>query len=205
MPTYTLLTDGSSDRVLMPILDWLLVRHGVTFLQGSWADLRALVPRPVLLAERIAAALEVYPCDLLFVHRDAEAHPYAARKQEILDALGGSSSGPAICIVPIRMQETWLLFDESAIRGAAGNPNGRVPLSIPRISDLEGMPEPKAVLHNLLRDASGLPRRRRFNPQLHAHRVSELIEDFSPLLQLSAFERLDRDVREIVRSQSWDQ
>ena len=43
---YTLLSDGSSDQALMPILTWLLREQGVYgAIQPEWADLRRL-PRP---------------------------------------------------------------------------------------------------------------------------------------------------------------
>lgn len=205
---FTLLSDGSSDQVLSPILVWLLRRQNVArAIQPAWADLRWLRRPPVDLAGRIALTLELYPCDLLFVHRDAEGAPLAARRAEILQALSVERAAPAVCIVPVRMQEAWLLFDEPAIRHAAGNPSGTQPLAMPRMRDLEVLPDPKTLLHELLREASGLygRRRRRFSVQTGARRVVEFIEDFSPLLELSAFQALDCDLREIVQDHGWIQ
>ena len=72
---YTLLTDGSSDAALLPILTWLLTTNGVAWaIQAEWADLRR-VRRSRKLADRIILSLALYPCDLLFVHRDAEKEP----------------------------------------------------------------------------------------------------------------------------------
>lgn len=52
--SYTLLSDGSSDRVLIPMLTWLLQRHGIKRrIQAQWADLGLLHPRPKSLSERI--------------------------------------------------------------------------------------------------------------------------------------------------------
>lgn len=207
---FTLLSDGSSDQVLSPILVWLLRRQNVTrAIQPAWADLRWLRRPPMDLAGRIALTLELYPCDLLFVHRDAESAPLAVRRAEILQALPDSveKAAPAVCIVPVRMQEAWLLFDEPAIRHAAGNPSGNQPLTMPKMRDLEALPDPKALLHELLREASGLHgrRRRRFSVQTGARRVVEFIEDFSPLLDLSAFQALDDELREIVQESGWAQ
>ncbi len=43
---YTLVSDGSSDRALLPILSWLLQEHRVLCpIQAEWADLR-LLPHP---------------------------------------------------------------------------------------------------------------------------------------------------------------
>ena len=70
---YTLLSDGSSDRALMPHLTWLLQENGVTFpFNASWADLRQLREKPHDLVEKIELTIDLYPSDLLFIHRDAE-------------------------------------------------------------------------------------------------------------------------------------
>ena len=126
---YTLLSDGSSDAALMPILDWLLIEHGVNKpIQSQWADLRRLRQPPDELSDRIRVALEFYPCDLLFIHRDAEKASYAERAGEIRNALTKIAEGdlpPNVYVIPVRMTEAWLLFDESAIRFAAGNRNGQ--------------------------------------------------------------------------------
>jgi len=135
---YTLLTDGSADQALMPILTWLLKQNGVKrAIQPAWADLRQLPRPPKPLHERIAVSMELYPCDLLFVHRDAEKIPLDNRVSEIQQALSRASTRskdlvpPTVCVVPVRMQEAWLLFDETALRKAAGNPNGTQKLNLP--------------------------------------------------------------------------
>lgn len=207
---FTLLSDGSSDQVLMPILVWLLRRHGVNRpIQPAWADLRRLPRPPVELPERIKTSLDLYPCDLLFVHRDAEGVSPESRKIEIVTALKerAGPSLPVVCVIPVRMQEAWLLFDEPALRRAAGNPNGQQPLTIPRLQDLEMLVDPKALLYELLREASGLHgrRRKKFPVQAGARRVVEYLEDFSPLFILKAFETLDRTVKETVEGQHWNE
>jgi hypothetical protein len=160
------------------------------------------------LVERIATSLDLYPCDLLFVHRDAEGEPLERRKSEIVEALKESAGQlPAVCVIPVRMQEAWLLFEESALRRAAGNPNGHQSLGLPRLHELEGHGDPKALLYDLLREASGLQgrRRQRFPVRVAARRVVDYLEDFSPLFSLKAFERLDEMVKETVRNQSWSE
>ncbi len=151
-------------------------------------------------------ALALYPCDLLFVHRDAEGESREARVAEIRDRLEQvGSMQTAICVVPVRMQETWLLFDEVAVRAAADNPRGRMPLDIPPLRKLEEVPNPKTLLWSLLEEASGLRpgRRRRFDPAPRIHRLADLIEDFSPLRQLSAFRALEEELRELLEERSW--
>lgn len=69
---YTLLGDGSSDKALIPLLNWLLREHYENYaIQPTWAELH-LKRGARGLSERIRKSVELYPCDLLFVHRDAE-------------------------------------------------------------------------------------------------------------------------------------
>lgn len=200
---YTLLSDGSSDRALLPVLSWVLQAVGeVTLPYGEWADLSVLRGGTTSLAERIQWAVELFPCDLLFIHRDAEKQPPRARYEEIESALE-SVSGPAsrishVCVVPVRMQEAWLLYDEQAIRTAAGNPGGVQPLGLPRLEELESLPDPKAILHSALERASGLVGRRlkKFEPRRRCFDVAEAAADrgFEPLRALPAFARLLADL-----------
>ena len=106
-----------------------------------------------------------------------------------------------VCVVPVRMQEAWLLIDEAALRKAAGNPNGTQPLAMPDGQKLEALADPKQHLRDLLRQASGLRGRRlkRFNWRSSAHRVAEMIGDFGPLYKLAAFRRLAAEVERSVR------
>jgi hypothetical protein len=208
---YTLLTDGSSDRVLLPILNWLLRQHLVNqVLEGQWSNPALLIGHNLSLDDKIRQTLYRYPCRLLFVHRDAETEPRQKRIGEIETAISKISEQlpvpPSICVVPIRMQETWLLIDEVAIRMAANNPRGRVKLHLPAINELEKHSSPKKKLHDLLRDASelGSHRLRKFNPHQQAHRIAEFIEDFSILRQLSAFQALESDVIQVIQTNAWN-
>ena len=65
----TLVSDGSSDRALIPILQWLLREHHVQ-VDGAieWFDPSLPKRKSETLAEKMNQALEFYPCDLLFVH-----------------------------------------------------------------------------------------------------------------------------------------
>lgn len=205
---YTLVADGSSDSCLIPILTWLLQEScGGRPIQGEFADLRRLPSPPRTLEERIARSAELYPCDLLFVHRDAEGARAEDRMAEIRRALGKAKAAPlpVICVVPVRMQEAWLLINEGALRHAAGNPHGREPLNLPSVKTLETLPNAKEILHDLLRSASGLRGRRleSFNERLRVHQVAEWIEDFRPLYGLTAFQRLAADVTRTTKELGW--
>lgn len=193
---YTLLGNGSSDRRLIPVVTWLLQQHTSLPVASTWADLGFLLARPTSLQERIRMSLQYYPAPLLFVHRDAETATRQERVDEIERALSGLSVGQYVCVVPIRMQEAWFLFDETAIRRAAGNPNGREPLYLPSVRDLERVDGPKNLLFEALRAASGLGPRRvtKFNVHQAAHRLAELIDDYSPIRELPAFAALESDV-----------
>ena len=210
---YTLLTDGPSDDALIPLLNWLLREQGVArAIVPNWADIRRVHVRPRTLTDRIRWALEWYPCDLLFIHRDAEKEPPDHRRAEIRNALKflppmKIPPPDAVCIVPIRMTEAWFLFDEQALRRSAGNPNGRVKLALPKREHLEQIPDPKEVLYELLRIASELrgSRLKKFSTRGSARRVSELLDDFKPLRCLSAFKALEDEVRDLVRTKKWNE
>ncbi|MHC5613360.1 MAG: hypothetical protein ACYTXA_20770 [Nostoc sp.] len=112
---------------------------------------------------------------------------------------------PHICVIPVRMQEAWLLFDEAALRKAAGNPSGRQALQLPDICRLEQLPDPKDILYGLLCEASGLRGRRlkQFSVNERVHRLAELIDDFSPLRALSAFQLLETEIQQVIETQDW--
>lgn len=189
---YTLIADGPSDRCLLPIVDWVL--SGTPAASGvarQVADFRHLMEPPTGLVARIRLSFEQYPCDLLFVHRDAEAERRETRVEEIRAASEAAAVSEYVPVVPVRMTEAWLLIDEHAIRLSADNPNGTNPLPLPTIGNLEAIPDPKRVLHECLLAACELGRRRReqFRKRIseRVQRVASVISDFRPLEQLSAF------------------
>ncbi len=198
---YTLVADGSSDRVLLRILDWLLHIHKPDYaIEGAWADIRNYRHVPTTLAEKIRLSLELFPCEVLFIHRDAENQSPETRRQEINSALDeGTMHEVGIPVIPVRMMEAWLLIDEDSIRRAAGNPNGKSQLELPRLQDLESISDPKEMLYSILRNASQLTGRRlkKFSVHERVHRVAELMTDFSPLRQLAAFRALEQDIQNL--------
>jgi hypothetical protein len=72
----TLLADGTSDEALLPICKWVWEQHWPQRL-ADWqlASLQGIKLQPKGLAGRLKLALQLYPCDVLFVHRDAEKEP----------------------------------------------------------------------------------------------------------------------------------
>jgi hypothetical protein len=155
--------------------------------------------------------VELYPCELLFIHRDAEGEPYESRENEIRRAVAEANfeEGLApiwVCAIPVRMAEAWLLFDEVALRKATGNPSGRVLLELPPLSRCESIPDPKSVLENLLVKASELGSRRRVQLSTGGmmRRITEYASDFRPLRELPAFAALERDIKTAIRTNGWD-
>jgi hypothetical protein len=167
---------------------------------AQWADF-SRIPRQPNTEERLKTAIELYPCDVLFVHRDAEAQPSDLRRNEIAAALLGVSIRH-IPVVPVRMTEAWLLADEGAIRSAAGNPNGTANLNLPHLRRLENLPDPKRVLRDALTTASGLNSRRRSRLSVgeRVHRIPNYIDDYSRLNALPAFQTLQEDIRALMEN-----
>jgi hypothetical protein len=202
---YTLLTEGPSDVLLLPLLNWLLGQCHCSP-QGEWFDPRLVTDPPRTLAERIRRALRTLPCDVLFVHRDADRQQPAERRDEIRQAARLAALSDAyVCVVPVRMTEAWVLFDELAIRRAAGVPDGCRPLGLPPVARAEAVPDPKLVLQQALRMASERSGRRlrQFSVAGARHRLGLILTDFSPLRALPAFRQLEADVRGFLATKGW--
>ena len=204
----TLLADGPRDRALIPVLQWVLRQQVPFAINIDWADLRRLSPPPRQLAARVAQAVRLFSCDVLFVHRDAESEPRERRLGEIEKAVAAVETWDrdrTVAVIPERMTEAWLLIDEAALRSAAGDPRGTVPLALPAVQQLERLPDPKRTLHDLLRTASGLTGRRlrRFRMDQAVYRLAQAIQDYSPLRQLSAFRALEEEVERILVKRGW--
>lgn len=205
--SYTLVTDGSRDLSLLQyIIRWVIRRLPASNLQlhPQAADFRGYRNPPAAFSMRLREAVRRFPCDILFVHRDAERQSREFRVNEILTAVHAAGiEENNVPVVPVRMTEAWLLTSESAIRRAAGNPHGTEPLEIPNLSRLEDMPNPKAVLHSMLATASEKQGRRlkMFMRDInqHVHRVAVYTEDYSPLLHLPAFSAFEEDTISALR------
>ena len=169
------------------MLVWLLRKHfGSIPIHPAFSDLRRLPSPPTELPERIAKSLDLYPCDLLFVHRDAERESIDKREEEIRDSLSDSridEALPVVCVIPVRMQEAWLLIDEYALRRSAGTPDGRQPLSMPDIGKLEDLPDPKRTLHELLRRSERLDGRTHLAHKVEGVQCVRRLKRFGELVE----------------------
>lgn len=197
----TVLADGRSDDALVPIISWSLTESDPSSsVVLQWADLGRVRNPPRKLAARIVAACDLYPCELLFIHRDAEKESSEERVREIRAAFSDAKvAAPHVCVVPVRMMEAWLLFNEAAIRRAAGNPYGQVPLALPASRTIETLVDPKETLAALLQAACELKGRRLKDFRVLPRRVAELIEDFSPLRELPAFRQFEQELRQALQ------
>jgi hypothetical protein len=203
----TLLSDGSSDRALLPVLDWLLQCKvmRLPLQRTQWADWRNRRAPLQSLEEKIRFAVDYYPSDLLFIHRDAEGQDPQVRRAEIRRAASDAGIAPSsVCVVPVRMTEAWLLLDQQAIRIAAGNPRGRVNLDLPLMRRIENTPDPKEVLFETLRAASEhTGRKLRFlRVEKLRHRVAELM-DYELLRNLPAFRDLETELAATLTANGW--
>ena len=193
-----LLGEGTSDRALMPVLRWVVERATPAPFTIEWVPSARLSMGPRLV-DKVRGALQVQPCDLLFVHRDADNLRPEVRTEEVHSAVGAH---PHVAVVPVRTTEAWLLIDEAAIRAAAGRVSGKEPLALPAVARIEQMSDPKRILRDALVLAHGGTgrRARQFHPDDARHRLAVLVDDWSPLRQLSAFQRLESDTRAALAS-----
>ena len=186
---YAVVADGGTDRRLVPIIQWAIHRldPGVEILEPEFRKRKGSVTE-FLAAYRTGAML-------IFVHRDSENFTLDERLGEF-DGVGRQDVVP---VVPVRMSETWLLFDGPAIAQAAGSPASHVPM--PSLVQIENIPDPKDRLDDLLFQAAGAPtgrRGRNFRRSIARRRVSvaEYIADYSPLENVSAFRRFQETLAE---------
>ncbi len=165
-------------------------------------------PSPVghRVIDKCRAALRYNPTgNLLFIHRDADARDPEPRYEEIRHAAEELElARPHVAVVPVQEMESWLLLDETAIRRAAENPRGHLPLDVPLPSQVETIRNPKEVLQDTLIQASGLSGRplHRFKNHFPRQRrlLAERLDLNGPLRQVPAWQRLQDDLRAALQS-----
>lgn len=198
---YTLIADGSSDVALKPIIEWVIAQHRPDL--GVIGELaRDMGQIGLALSAKVPRALQLFPCDILFVHRDAEGDPLAQRAEEI-SSVTEPLHERCVAIIPIRMTEAWLLSDEAAIRSAAENRNGRVPLGLPAKKAWEGLQDPKRILFDALATASEKTGRAlsKFNPNRQRTLVAQRTVDFSRLRGLKSFDFFEDQI--VCKLKDW--
>lgn len=192
-----LLADGSSDEPLGVHVAALARSHGVALDVVAPEFDRMSDPPGRTVRQRLERMLKIDPdFDVLLVHRDCENDARDLREAEIVSGVEHCDiEWPVVPIVPIRMTEAWLLLDEKSIRVIAGRPSGVEPLDLPKVSQVETVPDPKARLGAALEIACGLSGRRlrKFKRDFPAHRrqLLERMDRLGPVRQLSAWRALE--------------
>src|SRR5690242_17127536 len=129
---YLLVSEGPDDQMLFGPIEWLLAQHCSDGFGGAWANPGVLQDGSRELSTRLAQVGRMYPCDIVFIHRDTDTFTHGDRADEIRTAIADSGyTTPAVSVIPVRMTEAWFLFDEMAIRTAAGKVRSRVDLHLP--------------------------------------------------------------------------
>ena len=195
-----LVCDGSSDKCLEQIVYPLIDLH-FPHLSCRVVAASEVIPARESLNNRLAKTLELYAPHMILCHRDSEREQWSMRCAEIVSA-SANILVPTVPIVPVRMLESWLLLDDQAIRRAANNRNGTASLSLPKAHEIEGLPDPKAVLFEALRRASNLPphRLRRFREHEARSRVASFINDVTTLRRLPAFVQFETNFCSAITS-----
>jgi hypothetical protein len=194
-----LLADGSSDGPLGTHAAAIARLHGVALDVVAPEFGRMDKPPGRAVKQRLERMLRIdRDFDVLLVHRDCENDTVANRENEIFSGVHDCGvDWSVVPIVPIRMTEAWLLLDEDAIRVVAGRPSGGESLDLPRLSQIESMPDPKARLQAALEVACGLSGRhlRKFKRDFPAHRrqLLERLDRAGGVRQLKAWQALEKD------------
>ena len=215
----TLLAEGNNDEALTFHLTWLL-RHNFPATDVASTifvspDEVAGIPRTNI-SERMRQALFNHPCDILFVHRDADAENDLPRAQEIRDAAAelAEEFQNIVSVIPVQALEAWLLFDSAAIYRAVGR-TPRQSLTLPLLREIEGLHNPKQEFHNQLRNAAQFSgcKASQFKPHQTqyylavARSIAESPTAFAPLLdsrnQVASFQRLNRAIQTVGEQNYW--
>lgn len=95
-----------------------------------------------------------------------------------------------------------MLLDETRIRTVAGKPSGKVPLDIPKASEVERRAKAKDCLAQALLDASEATGRRRetVRPRFghNRRRLLEQLEVDGPVRRLASWKRLESNVDRVA-------
>lgn len=195
------LADGPSDLPLAGLLEVLCAQHRRE-VQITAIDPRNLHAPSRTVEDRLRFLFQqdVHP-DLVFVHRDAESQHPEERVAEVLRGAVAAGVEPnrVVPVVPVRMTEAWLLLDEVEIRRVAGRPSSTNSLGLPAVSRIESVPDPKALLSEILLEAgrpAGRRRRDQFKRDFGRHRALLLqrLDLEGPIDRLPAWQKLKHDI-----------
>jgi hypothetical protein len=192
----TLAADGMSDKILLSLIEWITSSYD----NVAFNRIAFICSPGQKLQFRIPQALEKEPCDILIVHRDAENESYDLREDEISSVFTSKMlSQTFVCLIPIKMTESWFLHSPAAIRMAAGKQASKVQLNLPSIKNIEFC-DAKKTLEDALKTAGELSGRRLRNFDFHEcrHSVARYIDDFSALRELQSFTEFEKNLRKAI-------
>lgn len=200
---FALIAEGGSEEPLVRTLAELCRRLGSEDVRGQFAnDLLALYRVGKTLTSQVEAVAHHQPeVNLIFVHRDADSPDDAPVRQHIAACVTVLAAPHVVAIVPIQETEAWLLVNPDEIRRIAGNPNGRAPLGLPKLSQIEAQSSPKELLRQALIRAAKPGRQQRAireNDKVFGQMRQELLERLDldgPVTQLTAWQRLLTDIQ----------
>lgn len=172
---FVLIREGSSDNGLIPHLENLCVEVGADEVMSAAFDHQRIGTGSGSTVEaKLRAVLHHEPnANLIFIHRDADRRDSTPRHNEVASAIDAvSPENECVCVVPVQETEAWILLDDAAIRRVAGRLSGKVPLSLPKPSQVEFTANPKERLQQALLLAADLTGRKRdrFRAEFPSHR-----------------------------------
>lgn len=196
--SFALLREGTSDDGLVGVLRQLIAEEGAPRVLGAPRTYGGPVQKKL---EELLS--EEHPVDLIFVHRDSDSRDSSSRLAEISEAAKRLGvEGATVGVVPVAMTEAWLLCDEQAIRDVVGRSRGTEGLGLPRLSEIERVADPKALLKDAcLRASEATGRRRQVVAKSFPRYRASLLERLDingPVSRLDAWRRLRSDIRAVL-------
>jgi hypothetical protein len=137
---------------------------------------------------------------ILFIHTDGGGDPDRARRERFSPAMERVAAADGlprlVAVIPVRETEAWLLADGDAIRAAFGTTLDDIRLGLPdRPSDVERVPDPKALLDRVILAArGGRSRGTRPGASPYFDVLGERVR-LAALRQLPAYRRIESDLR----------
>jgi Domain of unknown function (DUF4276) len=191
-----LLHEGSTDAAaLPPLIDKAiayLINQENLLIPFEWNVNRIFGPSDIAVSNTQSEGAY----DILLVHRDGGR--ISDRVRTTLRSLD------AVPVVPVREMEAWLIVDPEAFAKATGHPTSRLPADLPRPREIERVPDPKQIMHNIW--ISLLGREPQGGRVGHLEEILEIVAGnvrLERLLQLRSFIEFIRDLRSALEKMGW--
>ena len=212
-----MLVEGASDaRFLTSIVqrtgEQLVLQHGRTVTDVLAPLIVRRQPGEDLAASVLRAARQASGYHCLIVHADADrrdpAQAHVKRMQPgIAQVIAARAKEPGLCdqivpLIPVHMTEAWMLADAEALCAIIGTVMGAADIGLPlQPHEVEGIADPKRVLHQAIQRAlAGRPRRRR---QIERAEIDEPLArqiSLAKLARVPAYQQFTDDLRHALRT-----